>query len=1072
MEELVGRSLNRYDIVELVGEGGVGAVFRAHDTTLQRDVAIKVMRPEFANRSNFRDRFLNEARTAARLDHPSVVKVHDFGQDDDLLYIVMELIHGNNLRAMLRNLRDQNQWVLLSEAVQIVRQISYALDYVHEQGVIHRDIKPDNLMLKPEPSNGLPYRVVITDLGLARLIQEESGFKEGVSMGTPGYISPEQALGEDSGPASEVYSLGILLYELAVGRLPFPAKTISEAIQYHTEEPIPSPRSIRPDLPIALERVILKALEKNPADRFQHTRELADALDEAMPTVHESTYTPESIEDTVSLVTQYDLDIGGAPATTGDGPGVSDASRRQDYIQVLLPDRTVRMVQIISNEMYVGREPSTDLVLEHPKISRQHVRIQYKDGQYWITDLNSRNGSFLGDARMNPGEPVVWQADQALRIGEVLLRLKRGLQAGVATAAVSETQAADTLVDQPAISSPSSSRRVAVYMETVHISVLPGSSVTARFVVINRGSVMDQFRIRVDGIPPGWITPPPVLQLPPGGQQEVRVDIQPPQSPQSRPGRYPITIHVISQDDPDQTAEVQATLTLGVYTRFTSELRPRRLNADQATQVTIHNQGNAQETFMIDMIDQADELSFHPNQTRLTLPEGEMGSAEFLVSPARRRWIGSARNEPFSARVTTSGGETRTHSGEMVNPGIIPPIVIPFVLILCLCLSALGAYGFFDLLAMPARAQQTAIAETQNAAATQAALALANQATIQAATATAEWFLMETLTAMPTPETPTETPAIETPTPEPTPTETLTPIIIVVTPTPQPESPTPIVVIPTPIVEQPTPTPLGGSILIEFASNRDGHYEIYAMLSDGTRQTRLTNNPNNDTSPSLSPDSSRVVFVSDRDGNRQIYMMNADGTGLVRLTNNAFEDYSPSWSPNGTRIAFVSTRDGNPEIYSMNIDGSNQIRLTNNPGAADENPNWSPDNARIVFDSGTDTNRAIFMMNADGSGRVPVTTDTEVNMDPAFSPDGARIAFSSNRDGNFEIYLMNADGSGVTRITNMPEPAFGPDWSRDGQWIAFYTRQETLGNIYQIRPDGSNLVNLTANSVFDIEPSW
>jgi serine/threonine protein kinase len=1084
MEKLVGRTLNRYTIESLIGEGGIGAVYRARDTLLEREVAIKVMRPEFAERETFQKRFLQEARTAARLDQPSIVKVHDFGEEDELLYIVMEYIPGDNLRGMLQNLRAQNKWIILTEAVQIVQQVCKALDYIHNQGVMHRDIKPDNLMLKPEPGNGLPYRVVITDLGLARIIAEEEELEDGISMGTPGYMSPEQATGQDAGPSSEVYSLGVLLYELAVGRLPFPARTISEVVRYHQEEPVPEPRTIRPDLPLALEKVIMRALAKNPEARFSGPGEMSVALEQAMPTVHEAAYTPESIEDTVSLVTQYDVSEAETQASpvASSRPAGPNVANRQDFIQVLLPDRSVRMMQITGDEMTIGREAENDLVLDHPRISRQHARLQFDGQHYWISDLNSRNGTFLADQRLDPGEPQVWGPNQAIKIGDVWLRLKRGWQPG--TIASGEMVPAET-VAEVALSHPAASNdRIEVFMETVHLSVTPGSSTTARLIILNKGPARDQFRISLEGVPTGWVTPPPVIQLPPGGQQEVRINIQPPQSPNSRPGRYPVTFHVQSQSEPDQRAGVKAILTVGVYPRFTSELSPRRLHADQAAQVTIQNQGNAQDTFVVEMIDQSEELVFHPDRTRLTLQEGEVATAEFMVAPRRRRIVGGARTDPFSARITASSGETRSHSAEMTNMGIIPPIVVPVLLVLCLCLSALAAYGYIDLLRGPVVAQQTAAAETQIAAATQAALAQANQATIQAATATTEWLLIQTLTAQPTPFTPfpTETPTptetftpvviIVTPTEEPTiptPTETNTPIIIIVTPT-QPE-PTPVTPSPTTPALEPTPTPLGGSFLIEFSSNRDGQYEIYGMLSTGAQQTRVTNHPANDTQPSLSPEKSRLVFTSDRDGVRQIYRMNADGSGLGRISNNNFDEYSPAWSPDGGRVAFVSTRDGNPEIYVMNIDGGAQQRLTNNTDS-DDNPAWSPDGGRIAFDSGDDNNRAIYVMNADGSGLAPLTENNTFNSAPAWSPDGSRIAFVSNRDGNLDLYLINADGANVVRLTNLAEGADNPVWSPDGHWIAFNTRTPNLAQIYSVRPDGSGLTNLTNTQADNIDPTW
>ena len=256
MDQLIGQTLSRYKIISLLGEGGMGAVYKARDLTLQRDVAFKIMHPQFARQPNFQERFLQEARTAARFDHPSIVKVYDFGQQQGMLFIVMEFIPGNNLGKLLRDLRSRNQWIVLPEAIQLVSQISMALDYIHQQGITHRDIKPDNIMLKPEPSNGLPYRPVLTDLGLAKLAEGGVFTQDGTSMGTPAYMSPEQAMGTKTDRRSDVYSLGILLFELVVGRLPFQAKTLTEAIHLHTQETPPTPQSIRADVPDEIQKIL------------------------------------------------------------------------------------------------------------------------------------------------------------------------------------------------------------------------------------------------------------------------------------------------------------------------------------------------------------------------------------------------------------------------------------------------------------------------------------------------------------------------------------------------------------------------------------------------------------------------------------------------------------------------------------------------------------------------------------------------------------------------------------------------------------------------------------------------
>ncbi len=1091
MESLVGRSLNRYQVLSLLGEGGIGAVYKARDTVLQRDVAIKVMQPEFAQRPDFRERFLQEARTAARLDNPSIVQVHDFGENEEYLYIVMEYIPGDNLRKTLQDLKAHNQWVVLNEAVLIVEEVCQALEYALSQGVLHRDIKPDNLMLKPESGadfdagRGLTYRVVITDLGLAQLTG--APVIEGQSYGTPAYMSPEQVLGQKTDSRSDVYSLGVLLYELAVGRLPFPAKTLADAVKY-THEPTPPPRSIRPDLPVPLENIILKAMQKDPAQRYQTAGEMGKALDTVASEVLGVTSAPVDLSQTVSLLTQYDETrpvVPGIPATQPNLAGEYDV--RQDYLEVLLPDHTVRNVQMLPNGLTIGRDRDNDIVLDHPKISRHHTRIEYKSGSYWVTDLNSMNGTYLGGNRLTPGVPEAWTDDKVLQVGEILMRLKRStpIQTGRgANVYAADSAVAQTVAEAVPLRSGANAEPASVFMETVQLSVTPGNSTTATLVVVNQGVVVDRFKVAIAGIPPNWIpSPPPMLQLPPGGQQEVRITIHPPLSAQTKPGRYPLTVQVFSQAAPTRVAEVKATLTVGVFTRFTTELRPKRINADQTPQITIHNLGNSKQTFSIIPMDPMDELVFDPPQARLALGEGETAIAEFRAMPRRRRWIGNDKIQPFVAQVSTTSGETQNLNGEMINPGIVPVWVLPVLLALCLCMSFLAAYGYLNSFASPGIARNNEQTATQVAYMTQLALVMTDQGTFAVATDRAATRTSLAATTAAIPVTGATTQPVPTSTPTLTPSPTLippssTPVIIVVTSTSAPTNtslpPTPTFTstsIPPSSTPGATPTPRGGSPLIAFSTNRDGNSEIYVMMPDGTHQTRITNTGADNTQPVWTPDHTRLAFVSTRDGTRQIYVMNADGSGQMRLSNNSYNDTSPAWSPDGTRIAFSSDRDGHKEIYAMNADGTGQTRLTNTT-TDNDHPAWSPDGSHIAFDSGTGSNKQIFSMNSNSSNPVQLTNNGATNTDPVYSPDGSRIAYVSNQSGPTELYIMNSNGTSPTKITNLGTGVSRPYWSKDGKWITFTGNVNGVGQIFETNLDGTQVINVTNNQTNNSDPTW
>jgi serine/threonine-protein kinase len=269
---LIGKTLGKYKLTELLGRGGMAEVYKARHPQLERHVTIKVLHSYLAEGEDFLMRFKREARAVAALRHAHIVQIHDFDVQDETYYMVMEYIDEGTLQARMASLAEAGAYTPVEQVLSILRQVAEALDYAHRQGIIHREIKPSNILLA---SSGEAY--------LTRILSTTQFTATGALIGTPTYMSPEQALGEELTDASDIYSLGVILFELLTGKAPFASDTMPLAVIHkHINEPPPWPRSLRPELAGEVEAVILKALAKVPRGRYQSAREMIQALEGAL----------------------------------------------------------------------------------------------------------------------------------------------------------------------------------------------------------------------------------------------------------------------------------------------------------------------------------------------------------------------------------------------------------------------------------------------------------------------------------------------------------------------------------------------------------------------------------------------------------------------------------------------------------------------------------------------------------------------------------------------------------------------------------------------------------------------
>ena len=273
MEDLTGRQFGHYQIVAPLGEGGMAAVYKAYQPSMERYVAVKVLPRHMASSEEFVSRFRREAKLLAQLQHPHILPVFDYGEADSYPYIVMPFVQSGTLAELLHK-RPQT----LSEIRRIMIQVGDALSYAHTRGMIHRDIKPSNVLID-ERGNCL-----LTDFGLARMAEASTKITaSGTIMGTPAYMSPEQGAGSTIDHRSDIYSLGIIFYEMVTGRVPYTAETPIAVVFKHIQDPLPSARQLNPNLPESVELVLLKALAKNPEDRYQKAEDFVQAIQKAIP---------------------------------------------------------------------------------------------------------------------------------------------------------------------------------------------------------------------------------------------------------------------------------------------------------------------------------------------------------------------------------------------------------------------------------------------------------------------------------------------------------------------------------------------------------------------------------------------------------------------------------------------------------------------------------------------------------------------------------------------------------------------------------------------------------------------
>ncbi len=442
MNSLVGRSLGHFRIVERIGAGGMATVFKAYQPTLDRYVAVKVLPAYHARDPIFVKRFAQEARSVAKLAHPNIVQIHDFGEQDNITYIVMEYVEGGTLKDRLKQ-----RPLTVPEAVDFMIQAAEGLDCAHRNGIIHRDVKPANMLLRRDG------HLLISDFGIAKILEGTTNLtRVGTGIGTPQYMSPEQGTGQAVDRSSAIYSLGIVMFHCLTGHVPFTAENPVSITVKHLNEPLPVQRLQMAGVPTPIEQIVVKMTAKSPQERYQTMEALVAALKSVLiewprtpwpvsgslpnlstpsgPLSGQGLFPAPRESEQPSSVTVTCFRCGATnPSSrlfcTSCGYDLSDKPPSPDLFlgpngRPVLARLTIQNGQMAGRSYLfhqvmttIGRTNGNNLIISGRTVSRRHARLWFDNGQWYLEDLQSANGTMVNNVR-------IFQQPVALKDGDVI----------------------------------------------------------------------------------------------------------------------------------------------------------------------------------------------------------------------------------------------------------------------------------------------------------------------------------------------------------------------------------------------------------------------------------------------------------------------------------------------------------------------------------------------------------------------------------------------------------------------------------------------------------------------------
>jgi len=683
----IGQSIENYRIERLIATGGMGSVYEATHIGLNAPVALKVMDPAYAQRPDFQARFLREAQAAASVPHDNIVKVTHVGHWQGVLYLVMELIAHGSLRARLDHYRQTNTPVSAGFALNLVGQAAEGLDAAHSKGLIHRDIKPENLLLQytRKPNGSTACTLKIADFGLVQLTQAVGGQQSQIPMLTLDYASPEQLQLQHLDGRSDVFSLGVVAYELLAGQKPFGEATDwpdASARRRHAPQPL---STVRSDLPPVVNNLLMHCLAVDPARR-PAAAELAQALATipagAVPTPQPAPLPPGVNNDLTKVAPVQDDLTALATHILTQTPSIWPRVRIREG------QAPARSYDLTTAGLTLGRDAACSIALADQNVSRQHLALAWDGSQVLVTDLDSSNGSMLGGQRLPSKVATPWTWNTPVRIGGCILQISPPTLPAPGSAAVSNgarTQRWTQRLNQ----AQTNGSRMAIDVEPGEeaLQLTPGQPVTISLLLANLGPQIDHISLSVEGVPAAWIGMPTHPQpLAAAGSTSsdlvLPLTIMVPQQADARAGDHQVKLRATSGVDPSASATVA--LTWSVQPFFAGELSiaPKRSRSSSGGEhtLTLRNDGNTPVTYSLSGKDDELALSYSFARTSVLIQPGQDEQVK-LTPTAKPSNVAVERTHAFSVTAQPKvGGAALNAHGEFVREASIaqhPPPAAP-----------------------------------------------------------------------------------------------------------------------------------------------------------------------------------------------------------------------------------------------------------------------------------------------------------------------------------------------------------------------------------------------------------